>query len=1004
MPLFDTHIVVDWSAKAEPATGKDSIWWAAVIGEGCVLEPRNPPTRHAVIESLTAFIADELDAGRRVLAGFDFPFGYPEGVAERLTGRACALAVWDWLDRKIEDKPDNRNNRFEVAERMNGFWKGVGPFWGRPWQWSGPEGVPIRGTERTQQEQHPCERRIADVRAKGAKTVWQLAGNGSVGSQVLMGLPALKRLLGDPRIGGRGAVWPFDTGLRAPDTCKKPLVLAEIYPSLLRKEVGECQKDGEVLDRAQVRVNAAAFARLDRQDGLAPLFEGACDLNPDERRAIVEEEAWILGLGHEAELRRSAETKRTKMPSKKVSCRIGVDVGGTFTDVVIDHAGGRTSAKVPTTSDAPEAGVMDGIAAALDRAGVAPEAVDLVIHGTTLATNALIERKGAKTALLTTEGFRDSIEMAYEHRFEQYDLYMERPEPLVPRELRLGVPERLAADGSMLLPLDEATVAAHAAFFRAEGVEAVAVGFLHSYVDDAHERRAAAILRRELPDTTICLSSEVSPEIREYDRLSTTVANAYVRPLIAGYVGRLEAALRDRGLACPLLLTMSSGAITTVKTARRFPIRLVESGPAGGAVLARNVAAEHGLDTALSFDMGGTTAKICLIDDYRPQLSRNFEVARQYRFLKGSGLPLRIPAIEMVEIGAGGGSIARVDALRRIVVGPDSAGADPGPACYGRGGGAPTVTDADLMLGRIDPARFAGGTMALDADAACHAVERDVGGPLGMTGEVAAAGVSEIVDETMANAARVHAIESGKPLAGRALIAFGGAAPLHAARLATKLGIDTVIVPPGAGVGSAIGFLSAPIAYDVVRSRFVALDNFAPAVVDALFDDMREEAEAVVRLGAPDAELEETRTGYMRYRGQGHEIAVELPERADAEEYRRRFDEAYRRLYGRTIPALEVETMSWSLALSAADRLPPRLPVAPPRAAGAPVGRRMLYDTELGGSTEAAVHARADLPPGVRLAGPVVVVEDETATVAPEGFDLTVAASGALVLTRRTPA
>ncbi len=1002
MPLFETHIIVDWSARSKPSPARpspDSIWWAA-IREGCALEPQYERTRHDAVENLAAFIGGELNAGRRVLAGFDFPFGYPEGVAARLTGRASAPALRDWLTARIADRPDNGNNRFAVAEEMNRCWPGLGPFWGRPSVWHYPE-IPVRARDRTCRDGHPSERRIADLRASGAKTVWQLAYAGSVGSQVLVGLPALKRLLEDPRIGGRGAVWPFDTGLQAPDTRETPFVIAEIYPSLLRKEIARRRRDGEVPDRAQVRVNAAAFARLDRRGGLAPLFEGACGLSPDECRAVVEEEAWILGLGHEAELCRSAKTKRTKMPDEKLTCRIGVDVGGTFTDVVIDHAGVQTSAKVPTTPDAPETGVIEGIGAALERAGIAPEAVDLVIHGTTLATNALIERKGARTALLTTEGFRDSIEMAYEHRFEQYDLYMERPEPLVPRERRLGVPERLAADGSLLLPLDEAAVAAHAAFFRGEGVEAVAVGFLHSYVDDSHERRAAAILRRELPEATVCLSSEVSPEIREYDRLSTTVANAYVRPLIAGYVGRLEAALRERGLACPLLLTMSSGAVTTVETAQRFPIRLVESGPAGGAVLARNVAAGHGLDKALSFDMGGTTAKICLIDDYRPQLSRNFEVARQYRFLKGSGLPLRIPAIEMVEIGAGGGSIARVDALRRIVVGPDSAGADPGPACYGRGGGAPTVTDADLMLGRIDPARFAGGTMALDGDAARQAVERDVGGPLGMTDEVAAAGVSEIVDEAMANAARVHAIESGKPLGGRVLIAFGGAAPLHAARLATKLGIDTVIVPPGAGVGSAIGFLSAPIAYEVVRSRFVALDNFAPAIVDALFDEMRAEAEAVVRLGAPDAVLEETRTGYMRYRGQGHEIAVELPERADADDYRERFDEAYRRLYGRTIPALEVEVMSWSLALGAADRLPPRLPLAPPRAAGAPAGKRTLYDTEAGGPMEAAVHLRADLAPGVRLAGPAVVVEDETATVAPEGFDLTVAASGALVLTRR---
>ena len=274
MPLFDTHIVVDWSAKATPATGENSIWWAAVIGGGCVLEPRNPPTRHKAIRSLTAFIADELDVGRRVLAGFDFPFGYPVGVAERLTGEASAPAVWNWLNREIEDQRDNSNNRFVVAERMNGFWDGIGPFWGRPWQWSGPDGVPIRRSERTNREEHPAERRIADERVKMAKTVWQLAGNGSVGSQVLVGLPALKRLLADPRIGGRGRVWPFDTGLRVPDTREAPLVLAEIYPSLLRKEVAACRGDGEVLDRAQVRVNAAAFARLDRQGGLAPLFDG----------------------------------------------------------------------------------------------------------------------------------------------------------------------------------------------------------------------------------------------------------------------------------------------------------------------------------------------------------------------------------------------------------------------------------------------------------------------------------------------------------------------------------------------------------------------------------------------------------------------------------------------------------------------------------------------------------------------------------------------------------
>ena len=690
------------------------------------------------------------------------------------------------------------------------------------------------------------------------------------------------------------------------------------------------------------------------------------------------------------------------MTIRVTECRIGVDVGGTFTDVVVDRGGARTITKVPTTPSAPETGVMRGIVAALGRAGIEPAEVGLVIHGTTLATNALIERKGARTALLTTEGFRDSIEMAYEHRFEQYDLAMERPEPLVPRELRLGVPERLAADGTVLLELDEEAVRERAATFRAEQVEAVAIGFLHSYLDAGHERRAAAILEQELPGVSICLSSEVSPEIREYDRLSTTVANAYVRPLIAGYVGRLETSLREHGLACPLLLTMSSGAVTAVGTARRFPVRLVESGPAGGAVLARTIAAQHGLASALSFDMGGTTAKICLIDDYRPQLSRQFEVARHYRFLRGSGLPLRIPAIEMVEIGAGGGSIARVDALARIVVGPESAGAEPGPACYGRGSGRATVTDADLLLGRIDSDRFAGGTMALDAGAARQAVERDVATHSGMTGEVAAAGISEIVDETMANAARVHAIESGKSLAGRKLIAFGGAAPLHAARLAVKLGIETVIVPSGAGVGSAIGFLSAPIAYEVVRSLFVPLEGLSPTRIEALFDDMRREAEAVVGLGAPGADLIETRTGYMRYRGQGHEIAVDLPDRPDAGDYRTRFDAGYRQLYGRTIPALEVEVMSWSLSLGVAEEDPARLPDIPPVEAAKGTSICPLYDTGSGETVSAAVHLRAGLVPGARLAGPAVVVEDETSTVVPAGFDLAVAASGALVMTRRS--
>nr|MCH9672049.1 hydantoinase/oxoprolinase family protein [Gammaproteobacteria bacterium] len=535
--------------------------------------------------------------------------------------------------------------------------------------------------------------------------------------------------------------------------------------------------------------------------------------------------------------------------------RLAVDIGGTFTDLVLSSAAGTTSTKVLTTPDAPEQGVLNGVSVVLADSGTAPNDVGLVIHGTTLATNALIERKGARTALLATDGFRDSVEIAYEHRFEQYDLYMERPEPLVPRHLRFGVPERIAADGEVLLDLDESAIEALVPELKAAGIESIAICFLHSYINADHERRAGELLAARLPGVAITLSCEVCPEIREYERMSTACANAYVQPLMAGYIRALETGLQERGMSCPLLLMMSSGGVTTVETAAKHPIRLVESGPAGGVILAQNVSAQCGVRETLSFDMGGTTAKLTLIDDLKPQYSRAFEVARQYRFLKGSGLPIRIPVIDMVEIGAGGGSIARLDELRRLSVGPDSAGAMPGPACYGQGGKAPTVTDGDVVLGRIDPDQFADGKIPLDAIAARTAVQSVLADPLGIEPVIAAAGIAEIVDETMASAARVHAVENGKDTAGRHLVATGGAAPLHAARLAEKLGIEHVIVPAGAGVGSAHGFLCAPIAYEVVRTRFMRLDAFEPALLNSLFAEMRAEAEAVVRLGAPQAPL-----------------------------------------------------------------------------------------------------------------------------------------------------
>ena len=418
--------------------------------------------------------------------------------------------------------------------------------------------------------------------------------------------------------------------------------------------------------------------------------------------------------------------------------RLAVDIGGTFTDIVLDQGGATAATKVLTTHNAPERAVIEGLRGMLDGAGVPASRLDLVIHGTTLATNALIERKGARTALVTTQGFRDSLEIAYEHRFEQYDLYMDRPAPLVERDLRLEVPERLAADGSVLLELDEDALRALAPVLQAHRIEAVAICFLHAYANPAHEERARAILAPLLPGVALCISAEVCREIREYERTSTTVANAYVLPLMASYLGRMQDGLRALGATCPLLLMMSSGGITTVETAQRLPVRLVESGPAGGVVLARHVAARNGATAAIAFDMGGTTAKLTLIDNYTPQQSRHFEVARAYRFVRGSGIPVRIPVIDMVEIGAGGGSIARVDLLGRIAVGPDSAGSEPGPACYGRGGAMPTVTDADVVLGRIDSARFAGGKVALDGALAHAAVTSGVGGALGMTAAEAA--------------------------------------------------------------------------------------------------------------------------------------------------------------------------------------------------------------------------------------------------------------------------
>lgn len=691
--------------------------------------------------------------------------------------------------------------------------------------------------------------------------------------------------------------------------------------------------------------------------------------------------------------------------SQRNSKRLAVDIGGTFTDIVIEIDGRPYTSKILTTPGAPEEGVLQGIRELLEATGLGFADLDVLIHGTTLATNAIIERKGAETALVSTDGFRDVLEIADEGRYDQYDVFIDKPLPLVPRRLRFTVPERIDINGDVLTALDEKAARALVPRVQAMGVTSVAVGFLHSYMNPQHEERMRELLQEVAPELAVSLSSEVCPEIREYERFSTTCANAYVQPLMARYLERLAAELGKLGLRCPVLLMTSGGGLTTLDTAIKFPVRLVESGPAGGAILASYVAKQYDLDKVLSFDMGGTTAKICLIEDRKAQMARTFEVDRASRFRKGSGLPVRVPVIEMVEIGAGGGSIARLNALRQIAVGPDSAGAEPGPACYGRNGVNATVTDADVVLGRIDPEDFAGGFMRLHIAKARTALESAIAAPLGLSHELAAYGVAEMVDETMANAARVHSVERGQSAAEHTLVAFGGAAPLHAARLAEKLGIGRVLVPANAGVGSAIGFLRAPIAYEVVRSRYLRLKDFDAEVVNTLFEGLYDEAIKVVAPAAMGKPVEEIRVAFMRYVGQGHEIAVPLPSRryrpGDAAMIQNTYDELYASQYARAIPHADVEILTWSLTLSTAGFAlvdEPRSSVADE---SSPKQRtRQVFDPMTDEFGDVPVYKRSELEHGNTVAGPCVIVEDGTSTFVTATFEVSMDERRTLVLAR----
>jgi len=683
---------------------------------------------------------------------------------------------------------------------------------------------------------------------------------------------------------------------------------------------------------------------------------------------------------------------------------LGVDIGGTFTDVVLEAGDTQHSVKVLTTHGAPEDAILDGISQVCARADIAPQRITTIVHGTTLATNALIERRGARTALVTTKGFRDVIEMRTESRFEQYDLNLVLPEPLIARNHRFVLDERIGADGSVLRPLDRADIVALAETLSHGNYESIAVGFIHSYLNPAHEQVAREVLATVLPDAMISISSEVSPQMREYERFNTVAANAYVKPMMKSYLSRLQGRLEDIGATASVFLMHSGGGIISLEGASEFPVRLVESGPAGGAIFAAHIAARYGLDRVLSFDMGGTTAKICLIRDQTPKTSRVFEVARTYRFKKGSGMPISIPVIDMVEIGAGGGSLAHVDAMRQIRVGPESAGSEPGPACYRRGGDKPAVTDADLVLGRLDPDTFAGGSMRLSADASRAAVAARVGDQLSLDSTEAAFGISEVVDENMANAARVHAVENGEDLAGFTMIAFGGAAPLHAGRLCEKLGIDHLLVPPGAGVGSAIGFLRAPFSFEATRSVYMRLSAFDAKAIKALLAELDEEATTFVRSCDGAAQIVSECKAYMRYVGQGWEIPIVLAaghtSMPDAKAYLALFETEYAALFGRTVEGLDIEITSW--AVNATTEPPRAEPVegTGERAQARTANTRKIYDPSSQTYADAPVVERASLHAGDAIKGIAVITEDETTIIVPTGFSAVCQPDGCIGISR----
>jgi N-methylhydantoinase A len=690
--------------------------------------------------------------------------------------------------------------------------------------------------------------------------------------------------------------------------------------------------------------------------------------------------------------------------------RLAVDIGGTFTDVVLlDASTGRVEVdKTLTTPSQPLEGVRAGVGSLLARVGVPPADISApIVHATTLITNALIEGRTGRAGLVTTAGFGDTLLIRDEHRYDMYDLQIEFPPPPIPRALTVEVDERTSASGSILAEPDPASLDVAVETLRSQQVEAVAVCLLNSYVDDRNERLVGEHLRREL-GVPVCISAEVSPQIREYPRMVTTACNAATMPVIGPYLDELQKWLSAEGFGGSVLMMLSNGGVVSADDAARVPIRLVESGPAAGALAGRWFAARHGEERLLCFDMGGTTAKACLIAHGEAEMTNTFEVARAYRFKKGSGFPVAVPSVDLVEIGAGGGSLARVDRFGLLKVGPESAGAEPGPAAYGRGGTEPTVTDADLVLGLLDADSFLGGDMALDRTAAVAALGA-LGDSLGLDPIQVAIGIHEIVNENMAAAARMHGVEQGVDLRGVPLLAFGGAGPVHACGVADLLESDRVVFPVDASVLSAFGTLVSPVRIDLARSMPRPLRAVEPIERDALLDELRREGRRV--LSAAGVAPADVRFRYgldVRYSGQGNEVTIWFADdgsgswTASDPEVVTAFETEYRRIYGLTIPDIDVETVTWRVSATASAR-PFDPGVLGSRDHDRPESTRPVVFARAVGPVPTPVHQRLALGAGARLIGPAIVEERETTVVIRPDWNAEVVADGSIVATRSRP-